>query len=203
MPVDPDAPKPETSIDTLSKTEVSWLRSWFDPAEPLETEHLILRSFEDRDLMDLERILSHQTEAKSFPPGLPQTKKKIAALHARWKTQVFNHWAVVLKEHDYLIGFAGVRKLRGNLETEFFYHIEPRCWSEDLAVEAARSCLAEYFRSAVGLPQLAAVVIPTDLSARRVLAKLGMQFVRMTRSHGVNVLCYEISKQSLQSTKNK
>jgi phage replication-related protein YjqB (UPF0714/DUF867 family)/RimJ/RimL family protein N-acetyltransferase len=202
LPVELEAAEVETPSDEEPKPlKMSWLRRWGDD-EPLETEHLLLRGFRDSDLNDLERILTNRTAARSFPLGLPHTKKKIVLLHGVWKAQVWNYGALVLKEEDQLIGFTGVRKLRGNYETEFFYHIEPRFWSEDLAVEAARGWLTKYFRfSASRLPQLAAVAIPTDLSACRVLGKLGMKYVKTIRSHGSTLLYYEISRQQFQAAR--
>jgi RimJ/RimL family protein N-acetyltransferase len=202
LPGELDAAELQTSTNIQPRgLEISWLRRWGDD-QPLETEHLILRAFEDSDLKDLERILSNRAAARSFPLGLPHTKKKIALLHARWKARVWNHCALFLKKQDHLIGFTGVRKLRGNYQTEFFYHIESEFWSEDLAVEAARGWLTKYFEFGGGsLPQLAAVANPTDLPARRVLTKLGMHFVGTTQSHGVTMLYYEISRKQLQSAK--
>jgi RimJ/RimL family protein N-acetyltransferase len=205
LPVELDAAElPTPDDEEPERLEISWVRRWGEgepPETATETEHLLLRAFKDSDLNYLERILSNRTASRSLPLGLPHTKKTIALWHARWTAHDENYGALVLKEQDQLIGFTGVRKLRGNNKTEFFYHIESRFWSEDLALEAARGWLTKCFSWQSTPSKLGAVAAPTDLSACRVLAKLGMKYVTTTRSHGSTLLYYEISRQQFQSAK--
>lgn len=91
--------------------------------------------------------------------------------------------AVVLAEHDQLIGSCGVRMKQANShQAELGYEIDPAYWGQGYATEAARKMLAFGFGE-LRLHRIWATCLLENVASARVLGKLGLQQEGRLREH--------------------
>lgn len=78
-----------------------------------------------------------------------------------------------------LVGYAGLNRDRveGRPVVEIGWSISPSRWNEGFATEAARAAVAWGFGEAA-LEAIVAFALPHNLPSRRVMEKLGMEYVR-------------------------
>ena len=72
-----------------------------------------------------------------------------------------------------MIGFAGLKYLRGLDEVDLGYRFLPQYWGEGLATEASVACLAYGFGE-LGLKCIIGLTLPENRASMRVLEKVGM-----------------------------
>lgn len=107
----------------------------------LETERLLLRTYEPDDLDALRSILSDPVTMQYYPA--PFDDEKVADW-IRWNRQSYREngfglWAAVLKETHRLIGDCGVtmQLIDGERLPEIGYHIHRDFWRQGYGKEAA------------------------------------------------------------------
>lgn len=91
----------------------------------------------------------------------------------------FGRLAVVLKNSDTLIGFAGLKYLDDLGEVDLGYRLMVAYWGRGLATEASRACVGHGFQ-AHGLKRIIGLVEPENVRSVRVLEKCGLVFERIT-----------------------
>ncbi|HEY1855099.1 MAG TPA: GNAT family N-acetyltransferase [Solirubrobacterales bacterium] len=111
-------------------------------------------------------------------PEPPFTAAALAEMLAddlrHWRDAGFGPWVLVTAEEE-LVGRVGLHRtsVGGELVTELAWTVKPGWQGRGLATEAAGDGI-ELGRSA-GLDELVALVLPANLSSRRVAEKLGMR----------------------------
>jgi RimJ/RimL family protein N-acetyltransferase len=65
---------------------------------------------------------------------------------ADYRKHGFGRWAVVLKSHSKLIGFAGLKHLDDLNEVDLGYRLMVAYWGQGLASEASRACVTHGFQ---------------------------------------------------------
>ncbi len=164
-------------------------------ASIVETERLWLRVFSPDDLEDLARIFSKPEVMKYLglegkPVSKEETETALLSMIKHWERHGYGRWAVVDKESGSLIGYAGLRNHEDTAELVYLFD-EPY-WGKGLATEVARACL-EFGFELHGLETIIAFAKPLNASSRRVLEKIGMQFVGETTVYGIFVVQYSLS----------
>src|ERR1019366_7654615 len=93
--------------------------------------------------------------------------------------------AVVLKSHDQVIGFAGLKYLDDLHVVDIGYRLFPAYWHQGLATESAAPAI-QYGFETLHLETIIGLVEPANVASVRVLEKLGLKFVGMVdHPHGM------------------
>jgi ribosomal-protein-alanine N-acetyltransferase len=159
----------------------------------IETERLVLCSFELHDLKELSAILSKQTVMRYMPGGKPfpreRAEKTLRGIIDHWDERGFGWWAVRRRDNPNLIGWCGLTYLEELNETEVAYLFDEPYWSKGLATEAAQASLAYGFNE-VGLDTIVALAHIDNIASRRVMEKCGMTYVENLMLWGLELAKY-------------
>lgn len=149
----------------------------------LETERLILRSWESHDHAPLAAVLG-DPEVRRFYPTIATPEQARAQLDfsiARQSTVGFHFGAAELKSTGQFVGLIGLgyipeptrAAIRGQPAVEIGWQFDKAFWGQGLAPEGARGWL-DYGFGPLGLPQIVAFTFAGNLPSQRVMAKIGM-----------------------------
>jgi RimJ/RimL family protein N-acetyltransferase len=143
-----------------------------------ETERLILRPWEDRDL-DPFAALNADPEVMRFFPA-PFTRDETAAYMARvasFAETGFGFQAVEEKASGDLVGVVGMAPVKPEMPSaptvEIGWRLAKHHWGKGYAQEAARAWLAYGFGT-MALPEIVAFTFVGNTPSRRVMERLGM-----------------------------
>ena len=105
----------------------------------------------------------------------------------------FGLWALMFKEEQKIIGFAGLitQEIDGEKKIELAYRLLPRYWSRGLALEAARA-ICTYAFTILKLKELISIIEPDNTRSIRLAERIGMQPLKMTQFHHINVYIYAL-----------
>jgi len=112
---------------------------------------------------------------------------------AHQATHGFGLWAVELRETGEVIGAAGLGHLEDGPEVEVGYRFIKRHWGNGYATEAARASI-EFGLDELGLNEIVAVTLSTNLASRRVMEKCGLAFVGVVDVYGHSHVKYAIDR---------
>jgi len=146
----------------------------------IETDRLILREWEDRDIPSL--VVINQDPLVMQHLLKPLTEEEVRALvemfRCHFKTHGFGLYACVVKETSQCIGFVGlnVPAFVSHFTpcVEIAWRLASTAWGHGYATEAARSVLKEAFTT-FGLQEVVAFTVPRNKRSIHVMDKLGMK----------------------------
>src|SRR5689334_2414489 len=100
----------------------------------LETTHLIIRTFEPRDLESWLALVNDPDVGRYTPPSLPATPDTFQGMierrHAMEHERGYAMWAVDGKETGAFVGQCGLYPAEGKEpEVELAYHFNPAAWN--------------------------------------------------------------------------
>lgn len=142
----------------------------------LETERLILRKFEEKDIAALHLILK-DTEVNKFLPWYPmknigETQKffeeRYAAKYA--ETQAYAY-AVCLKNDNFPIGYIQVDMGEAH---DFGYGLRREFWRSGIVTEAGRAVIEQVKKD--GLPYITATHDINNPRSGKVMQRIGMKY---------------------------
>lgn len=143
-----------------------------------ETERLILRPWQDRDL-DPFAALNADPEVMRFFPA-PFTRDETAAYMARvasFAETGLGFQAVEEKGSGDLVGVVGMAPVKPEMPSaptvEIGWRLAKHHWGKGYAQEAARAWLAHGFGT-LALPEIVAFTFVGNTPSRRVMERLGM-----------------------------
>jgi ribosomal-protein-alanine N-acetyltransferase len=167
----------------------------------LETARLAFRKFTPDDLNDLAAIRADPDVMKYIGSGRPESlvevESKLNKVIAHWEQHGFGHYALVEKTNGKLIGWCGFGHLEDPRDVEIGYGLAKPYWGRGLASEAAAVTLKYGFEQ-LGLPRIVAITWPGNIASQRVLAKLGMRYVKNARFYNIDMAYYVISGEEYQ-----
>jgi RimJ/RimL family protein N-acetyltransferase len=169
----------------------------------LETERLQLRQLKPSDVDALELVLGDPVAMKFYPA--PYTREEVTEWIgrniARYETEGFGLWAMVLKSSGELIGDCGcvTQEVEGRKEIEIAYHVRRDLWGNGYATEAARACM-DYAFSRLGTRRVISIIKPDNLSSRRVAEKNGLACEKMAICFGTEHCIYMKEKVDTDRT---
>ena len=156
------------------------LQLHFDPHPVLNTERLILRKSDDRDIPALFFLRSDKGTMRYIPRPLAQTHEDIAKL-----LQMFSDitaagdgitWTITLKDDPTLIGHIGFfRTAKEDHRSEIGYLLHPACHGKGIMQEAVKVVLDFGFNT-MGFHSIIGVVAPENTASIKLLERNG--FVR-------------------------
>lgn len=164
----------------------------------IETERLLLRPFEDRDVAPYIAIRAKREVAR-YLPVIPETEREdwarrlFAMFNEAWRERGYGPWAAVERSSGTLIGHMGLRYMPEFDETEVLYAFDAPFWGKGLASEGAAASLRFGFET-LGLPKIMAIAIPKNAASRNVMTKLGLEFRRMADFKGFEVAYHDIDR---------
>lgn len=153
----------------------------------LETERLLIRSFEEADIPAYAEIVADPRVTRYLGDGRAHSHEEAAA-YVRdciaLETEIgMSRYAVVLEGE--LIGFCGFKPEGEHID--FGWRYAHRHWGKGYATEAARAVL-RYGLEELDLRGIVAVAYEANVASVRVIEKLGFRFTeRTTNEHGVMV----------------
>ncbi len=127
--------------------------------------------------------------------GGPRTREQAAELLQRYRNQLlergFTWWPWRERASGELIGLVGLNgaEVEGEPVVEVGWSVAPARWGEGLAGEAAAVSLDWGFE-VCGLSEIVSFTMAANLASRRVMEKLGMEYVRDFDRAGLRHVLY-------------
>ncbi len=144
------------------------------------TERLGFRHWSDSDF---ELAMAHWGDPEvtrlidlRTPLGPEQVQERLDTEIANQRFYGMQYWPMFALEDGSHVGCCGLRP-RAKRVHELGFHVRSRLWRNGYAFEAARA-VAAYAFDALGASELVAGHHPRNAASRRVLEKLGFEFVR-------------------------
>ena len=142
----------------------------------LETERLIIREFEDRDLDGIYAIMKKPEVMYAWEHGftLDETRAWLVQQQERYQKNNFGYFAVLQKATGAIIGQAGLinSDIEGVFVTQIGYIFDNSVWGNGYANEAAGSLVKAAFNT-FGINKLYCTMRPENLPSVKVAERLG------------------------------
>lgn len=145
----------------------------------IETPRLILREWQEEDLLPFAKLNADPAVMEFFPStlSLEQTKTMIETLKKRFATDGFSFFAVELRATGEFIGMTGLNKPAYQTPftpcVEVGWRIAKEFWNQGYATEAALASLDFGFR-VLGLKEIASFTATLNKKSQHVMEKIGM-----------------------------
>lgn len=168
----------------------------------IRTNRLLLRCYSKEDLDAYARIMGDREVGKWFPKGdgytHEESEKSLRNILDHWNKFGFGIWAITDKANNVLLGRCGLNTITETSEVEIDFVIAPDYWRKGYATEAAEAVLKYGFEN-LKLNRVIALAKPENTASRRVIEKIGMQYVKEAQYWGITCAYYAISKSQYQN----
>ncbi len=154
----------------------------------LETDRLILRQWQDSDLIPFAKMSSDPEVMRYFPNTLSREQSDALAEKIRDKIQKFGYgfWAIEIKETAEFAGFCGLNtpdpQLPFGPSVEVGWRLARPFWKRGYATEAATMAINFGFKE-LSLIDIVSFTVPANIPSRNVMTRLGFQFDGTTFEH--------------------
>ena len=166
-------------------------------AAELETARLRLRAFDESDLDDLCRVTADPEVVRFIGDGHMLTREEMAAsltsIMSAFRRRGFGRWALVEKATGALLGYCGLSVPVGQQGVELVYMLARAAWGRGLATEASEAVLRYAFEE-MGVERVSAFTMPDNARSRRVLERLGMEYLSDGIYAGYACVCYALER---------
>ncbi len=165
----------------------------------IETKRLVIREFSEEDLDALAPILGDPQVMEYSVTGPLSREGASEYLQKRILQHYREHgcglWALISKETNQLIGFAGPihQEIDGEPCVEIGYRLVSSEWGKGLATEATIA-VRDYCLKELKFDKLIAIIEPNNVRSARVIEKAGFKLSKQTIFHGFNVGIYTYEK---------
>jgi ribosomal-protein-alanine N-acetyltransferase len=163
----------------------------------LETDRLILRPLDEKDVNAIFAMRS-DPEVMRFirePQNREESANWIELVSSRWATEQIGFCAMVEKPSRKLVGWCGLWRLKETGEIEIGYAVAKEFWGKGYATEAALKFL-DYAFEKLEPEKIVAVARAQNMASRRVMEKLGMDFVKTDTFYDQTLVQYAITKEN-------
>ncbi len=164
----------------------------------LETKRLVVKSISMDNLKEINELYSDPEVM--FYEGVrncEETRVFVNKMIEHHKKHNFSSGNVYEKETDLFIGRSGLVFLEMDdtqPEIELGYILHQKFWGKGYATELSMAFLEWGFKN-LSVPKLVGIVRLENFKSRRVLEKIGMNYVGNIKSWGEESAKYEISKE--------
>lgn len=170
-----------------------------DGEHVLETERLILRPVTrihtaeytalvaDPDVMRYVGLVAGQVLDQE------QAEDLVIGAADAWLKRGYGRWSVFERSSTEFAGFTGFRCEQG--VPELICLFKKKFWGKGYATESSRTCL-DYGFDALGFREVCAYCRPSNEKARRLMERLGGEFVGITDFYGVDGAAYRFTRRS-------
>lgn len=172
------------------------------PVPELETDRLILRGVEDRDLAAFTAMRADADVIRYLPGGEVMApfaeeiaKSRIKRYRSGW-ARGYGVWAIDRRGGP-MIGYVGIepaeaRETEGG--AELLYGLARAFWGAGYAREAVAACLRFGFER-TDLPCITALVVEENVASRKVLEAVGMRCTGPSLYNGWPVLGFRMDRE--------
>ena len=169
----------------------------------LETERLIMRPLVESDVDEIFAMRSDEEIMRFIrePQARDESFDWIKLVSARWHKDKLGFCAVIEKKSQKFLGWCGIWRLKETGEIEIGYAIDKANWGKGFATEAAERFMRYAFEQ-LNAEKIVAVARPENTASRRVMEKLGMQFVKIATFYGQSLVQYAILKNEFLKKNN-
>lgn len=172
---------------------------------PIETERLLLREvvFSDVEgMFELDSNPNVHTYLGNKPvTTIEQSREYIEFLQQQYKDFGTGRWAVILKETNEFIGWSGIKFITDEINNhqnfyEIGYRFIEKHWGKGYATEAGKAFIDRAFNE-MKVDAVYAYADEGNNNSRKILEKLGLQFVNSFEHEGEREVWYEIKNPNL------
>ncbi len=168
----------------------------------IETERLLLRMFEPKDL-DAAFVLFNDAEVQKYlSPQNQRNREQLKILLEKclkyWEERGFGVWCVTEKNAGKMIGYCGFQYFDKTTEIAIVFGYLKEYWGKGFATEAAEECLKFGFEK-LSFKKIYAVTDPDNLASLHVLEKVRMLLCEKIVHYEMNTVTYAILKNECQS----
>ena len=163
----------------------------------LETDRLILRPLDEKDI-DAIFAMRSDPEVMRFirePQNRDESANWVGLVSSLWATEQIGFCAMVEKSLGKFVGWCGLWRLKETGEIEVGYAVAKKFWGKGYATEAALEFLDYAFKK-LAPEKIVAVARPKNAASRRVMEKLGMDFVKIDTFYDQTLVQYAITKEN-------
>jgi len=171
----------------------------------LETERLLLRRFDERDV---DAVFAMRSDKKLMrfirepQSDRAEAQSWIDLVSSRWQSERIGFCAVVEKSSGRFAGWCGLWLLKETGETEVGYALIEDFRGRGYAVEASEAFLKYGFEE-LDLKEIVAVARAENRASRRVMERLGMRHDYTGRFYERELVHYSISKKEFSARSRK
>ncbi|MEH0153125.1 GNAT family N-acetyltransferase [Limibacter armeniacum] len=172
----------------------------------VETERLILREVIEDDLMGFYELDSdpevHRYLGNNPVTDIEQSKEIIANIRKQYQEFGIGRWAVIDKETQDFVGWAGLKyeqMLRPELKYyDLGYRLKQAYWGQGIATEAALAAL-KYGFTELGLKEIFAAADVDHIASNKIILKVGFKFIEIFEYEGEPVNWYRLGKEEWEA----
>lgn len=160
----------------------------------LETDRLILRPLETRDLpayrlmWENENVTRYLSSSEKF--GAEVADRAFNTWAKRRAERGYAPWAVVHRQSGELMGHCGLQFIKEFDAPEVLYMFDEPWWGQGYATEAAMTSVA-FGLGALRLDKIAGMAFENNVASIRVLEKSGLSRVGPINFHGDDLIYFE------------
>ncbi len=162
----------------------------------LETERLILRLLDERDVDAIHQMRSDANVMRFIrePQSREESANWVELVSSRWADEKIGFCAMIERSSEKFIGWCGLWQLKETGEIEVGYAVGKSFWGKGYATEAATRFLDFAFEK-LQLEKVVAVTRPENAASRRVMEKIGMRYDYTGEFYGRDLAHYSITKE--------
>jgi [ribosomal protein S5]-alanine N-acetyltransferase len=171
-----------------------------------ETERLILRELlpmDDKGMFELDSDPEvHRYLGNNPIHKIEQAQDMIAYVRSQYEENGIGRWAVVDKQTNEFMGWAGLKLVREttNNMVDFYdvgYRLINRYWGKGYASETMMPSLRYGFET-LKIKELYGMVQVGNKASRRIIEKSGLKFIENFDYKSDTCACYKITKQEFE-----
>jgi [ribosomal protein S5]-alanine N-acetyltransferase len=161
--------------------------------DTLSTERLVLERMGRAHLDDMTALWA-DPKVGAHLGGVrtpEQVERWMDVNETHWDQHGFGFWAAHDRETGEFLGYVGLlrRRVDDEEEVELSYGLLPHRWGQGLASEMAEAALTTA-DLALGMPEVVALVLPSNAASRRIIEKSGFRFEREVSHAGQTHMLY-------------
>ena len=162
----------------------------------LETERLILRLLDERDVDAIHQMRSDANVMRFIrePQSREESANWVELVSSRWANEKIGFCAMIERSSEKFIGWCGLWQLKETGEIEVGYAVGKSFWGKGYATEAATRFL-DYAFEKLQLEKVVAVTRPENAASRRVMEKIGMRYDYTGKFYERDLAHYSITKE--------
>ncbi|MBD1397853.1 GNAT family N-acetyltransferase [Pontibacter sp. JH31] len=172
----------------------------------VETERLILRELlpsDDLGMFELDSDVEVQRYLGNKPiKQIAEARETIDFIRKQYQENGIGRWAVVEKESNNFVGWAGLKLVKDRTNNHINYHdlgyrLIRRYWGRGYATEAANASLKYGFERLV-LERVYGMCDVENATSRKVLEKVGLKLMGTFDLEGIPHYWFNISKPQIR-----
>jgi RimJ/RimL family protein N-acetyltransferase len=164
----------------------------------LETDRLILRAFEEKDLDAYAEMCADPEVMRYIGKGQTLSRfeawRNMAMILGHWQLRGYGMWAVEEGKSSEMIGRIGCWQPEGWPGFEIGWTLRRNYWGCGYATEAARATMVYAFEQ-LQQSHVISLIRPENWASRRVAEKLGEKLEGTTEIFGMEAVIYGISRE--------